>query len=46
MANAAERWERALNSRSVKCTVLARKCAQVLWMRYFLRLPLENSIWE
>ena len=42
----AERWERALNSRSVKCRVLARKCAQVVWMRDVLRLPLVNSIWE
>ena len=38
--NAAERWERALDSRSVRCVILARKCAQVVWMRDVLRLPL------
>ena len=44
--DAAERWETALNSRFVKCTVLARKCVQVVWMRDFLRLPLENRVWD
>lgn len=41
-----ERWERALNSGPVRCTVLARKCAQVVWMRDVRRLPLVNSIWD
>ena len=44
--HAVERWERALNSPFVRCTVLARKCAQVVWMRDFRRLPLATSIWE
>ena len=44
--DAVERWERALNSRAVKCTVLARKCAQVVWMRDVRRLPLVNDIWS
>ena len=38
--DAVERWETALNSRSVKCAVLARKCAQAVWMRDVMRLPL------
>ena len=33
------------NSRAVKCMVLARKCAQVVWMRDVRRLPLMNDIW-
>jgi hypothetical protein len=45
-SDAAERWERALNSSVVKCAVLARKSAQVMWMRDVLRLPLANSVWE
>jgi hypothetical protein len=44
--DAVERWETALNSRSVKCAVLARKCAQVVWMRDCRRLPLLNNIWD
>jgi hypothetical protein len=44
--DAVERWNRALESRSVKCLVLARKCAQVMWMRDVRRLPLAKSIWE
>lgn len=44
-AEAAARWTAALRSRSIKCLVLARKCAQVMWMRDVRRLPLVNSIW-
>jgi hypothetical protein len=44
--HAVERWERALNSPFVRCKVLARKCAQVVWMRDFRRLPLATSIWD
>jgi hypothetical protein len=44
-ADAVERWHGALNSRSARCTVLARKCAQVIWMRDVRRLPLVDSIW-
>ena len=44
--DAAARWNQALNSRSVRCLVLARKCAQVMWMRDVRRLPLVNSIWS
>ena len=38
-----ERWETALNSRSVKCTVLARKCLQAVWMRNVMNLPLAGT---
>ena len=44
--DAAERWERALNSRAVRCSVLVRKSVQVVWMRDVLHLPLAKSIWK
>ena len=45
-ADAVNEWARALNSRSVKFVVLARKCAQAVWMRDVRRLPLASSIWD
>lgn len=44
--DAVARWESALNSRSIRCVVLARKCAQVVWMRDIRRLPLVHSVWD
>jgi len=44
--DAAERWSQALNSPSTRYAALARKCAQVVWMRDVRRLPLAHSIWQ
>jgi hypothetical protein len=42
----ASRWSRALESRAIRCSVLPRKCAQVIWMRDVCGLPLANCIWS
>ena len=42
----AQRWTRALESGVIRYSVLAQKCAQVVWMRDVCGLPLANSIWN